>query len=312
MNVLITSAAAKVLLVQAFTKASVVRGGKVFTTDLQSTCAAACFSAGHFAVQRIDQAGAIEQIEEICASNAIRLIVPTRDGELSFFARHKERLRADGIVVLVPDQQVLDTCQDKRRFGARLREVGLPAIPEFDAAHIPKWPVFVRPAIGAGGRGAAQVNRASNLPDNIESYLVHPLIAAREYSIDLLMDLTGQRAVQAVVRERLQIVSGESKVSTVVQHPALAAATMQLGAQLGLVGHNTVQAFDDAERGIMFIEVNPRFGGASNCSIIAGLDSPDRILAMLADDPSAFETRPVRYGLTMLRYSQDVFVEAAP
>ena len=311
MNVLITSAAAKVLLVQAFTKAASMRGGKIFTADLQPICAAACFSAGHFALQRIDQPGAIEQIEEICTNNAIQLIVPTRDGELSFFARHKERLSVKGIVVLVPSQQVLNVCQDKRRFGARLREAGIPAIPEFDASRIPEWPVFVRLRTGAGGRDAIRVERPSDLPDNIESYLVHPLITAREYSIDLLMDLKGQQALQAVVRERRQIVSGESKISTVVQHPALEDATMRLGAQLGIVGHNTVQAFDDAERGIMFIEVNPRFGGASNCSIVAGLDSPDRILAMLADDPSAFETRPVRYGLTMLRYSQDIFVESA-
>jgi carbamoyl-phosphate synthase large subunit len=309
MNVLITSAAAKVLLVQAFSKAVDGYGGKVLTADLEPLCAAARFSDGHFTTRRIDRPGAIEEIEHICRDNAVRLIVPTRDGELPLFAKHRQRLKAAGIDVLVCDEQALAACQDKRRFGERLQAAGLAAIPELQTDHITQWPVFVRPVTGSGGRGARRIEGSADLPADVDAYLIHPFISAKEYTIDLLMDLQGKKALQAVVRERRHVVSGESKISMVVVHPALEAAAMKLGTALGLVGHNTVQAFDDVERGIMFVEVNPRFGGASNCSIVAGLASPERILGMLAGDPAALEKRPIRHGLTMLRYSQDVFVE---
>ena len=307
MNVLITSAAAKVLLVQAFQHAAAPHGGKAFTADVVETCAAGLFADRHFTVKRIDAPGAREELLDLCATHAVRLIVPTRDGELPFFAEHKAAFAARGVTVLVPDETRLAVCQDKRRFGEAITAAGLAAIPLVDPAS-GAFPLFVRPATGAGGRGAMRINSASELAalGPLDDVLVHPFIAAPEYSIDLLMDIEGA-PLQAVVRERKQVVTGESKITTVIDHPALESQTLKLGKALGLVGHNTVQAFDDPQRGPLFIEVNPRFGGASNCSIEAGLQSPARILALLAGDDSARLPRSIRHGLTMYRYAQDVF-----
>lgn len=307
MNVLITSAAAKVLLVQAFQRAAARLGGRVLTTDMAASCAAGLFSDAHFKVKPINAEGALDELLLICATNEVRLIVPTRDGELAFFAQHKQRFAAAGVAVLVPDLHRLRVCQDKRAFGQAIAAHGLGALPVLDQP-VTRFPAFVRPAEGAGGRGVRRIDDAAELATvgNLTDYLVHPLIVAPEYSIDLLMDLDG-RALQAVVRERGQVVAGESRVSTVVRHDRLETDTLRLGEALGLVGHNTVQAFDDRERGLLFIEVNPRFGGASNCSIEAGLQSPDRLLALLDGDEGARAPRAIRYGLTMYRYAQDVF-----
>ena len=54
-----------------------------------------------------------------------------------------------------------------------------------------------------------------------------------------------------------------------------------------------------------------RASAAPNCSIVAGLASPERILGLIAGDAQARQARPIRSGLTMLRYSDDVFVETA-
>ena len=71
------------------------------------------------------------------------------------------------------------------------------------------------------------------------------------------------------------------------------------------------QAFHD-DAGTRFIEINPRFGGASNLSIQAGLASPERILQMArGQDVEAARPRAIAYGLTMLRYSQDRIVTDA-
>ena len=310
MNVLITSAAAKVLLVQAFQRAAAPRGGRVLTADMAASCAAGLFSDAHLMVKPINADGALEELLSICASHDVGLIVPTRDGELAFFAQYKERFEEAGVAVLVPALDRLRICQDKRAFGEAIAAHGLGAIPVLDQP-VTRFPAFVRPAEGAGGRGVRRIDDAAELATvgDLTDYLVHPLIVAPEYSIDLLMDFDG-RALQAVVRERSQVVAGESRVSTVVRHDRLEADTFKLGEALG-VGHNTVQAFDDPERGLLFIEVNPRFGGASNCSIEAGLQSPERLLSLLAGDDGARVPRAIRYGLTMYRYAQDVFTGGA-
>jgi carbamoyl-phosphate synthase large subunit len=85
---------------------------------------------------------------------------------------------------------------------------------------------------------------------------------------------------------------------------------LDLCARLGCIGHNVVQAFYRRETGPLLIEVNPRFGGASNLSIRAGLDSPSRIIALLAGEKPR-NPRPIRFGLTMLRYSEDMIIEDA-
>lgn len=311
MNVLITSAAAKVLLVQAFQVAAAARGGLVFTADVAAQCAAGFFSHEHIQVCRTDAPGAFDGLVALCERRKIQLIVPTRDAELVFYATWKTAFAEHGITVLAPDQERLATCLDKRRFSAAIERVGLSPIPTLSAAEASaSFPVFVRPIVGAGGRGAMRINTAQefSLLQELDHYLVHPFVAAPEYSIDLLMDLDGT-PLQAVARVRNEVSAGESKKSTIVSHPELEAQTMQLGAALGLVGHNTVQAFDDPVRGILFIEVNPRFGGASNCSIAAGLSSPARLLGLLSGDSSARAPRPIRHGLVMYRYSQDVFDE---
>ena len=168
----------------------------------------------------------------------------------------------------------------------------------------------MRPVRGAGGKGARRVEAGEAIPSG-EDLLVQDVETAPEYTVDVLMDLVGQ-PLQAVARRRLLVRDGEAVKSRVEAAPALGDQALALCAALGLVGHNVVQAFYTPEAGARFIEINPRFGGASNLSIEAGLASPERILQLVEgrlDDARA--ARPITLGLTMLRYPQDRFVTEA-
>lgn len=307
-HVLITSAAAKVPLIQGFQEA-LQDNGKVYSADITGDCAAACFSDGHFVVARNDAPEALEQLLDLCVMNGIGLLVPTRDGELPALAAARERFALQGVFIHVGSLETVSTCQNKRVFGRFLLDRGFQPVPLLDPAssNIP-FPAFVRPVSGSAGRGARSVGSPRELAEALaaDDCLVHPLIQAPEYSIDLLMDLEGKRALDAVCRERIHVVAGESKISRVTDLPYLTAMAKRVGEALGLIGHNTVQAFFDAERGPLFIEVNPRFGGASNLSIRAGLDSPRRILQMIRGDETAYRPKKIAFGATMFRYSQDV------
>src|SRR5690606_5360898 len=120
------------------------------------------------------------------------------------------------------------------------------------------------------------------------------------------MDLGGGRPVQAVARERVLVVGGESKVTRIVDAPDALALAMRLGAALGLVGHNLMRAFLHPEQGPLLFDIDLRFGGASALSIAAGLDSPRRILQMLAGDEAAYTPRAVQAGAALYRTDRDV------
>lgn len=310
MNVLILSVAAKVLLVQAFQAAVASGGGRVLAADLERDSAGLFFADGAVNLPRTDDPGFAEALLKVCKAESVGLVVPTRDGELAVLAGLKARFRAEGIEVLVPAAEALADCADKRRFGVACGRLGLQTPKTFGPGETPDaFPVFVRPVRGAGGRGARRIEAADWTPQGADM-LVQAFCPLPEYSVDVLMDLEGA-PVQAVARRRLSVRAGEAVKSRVEDAPALTEASLKLCAGLGLVGHNVVQAFWDGVGEPLFIEVNPRFGGASNLSIQAGLASPERLVMMVEGRAEAAQApRPIRHGLTMLRYSQDLLVEA--
>jgi carbamoyl-phosphate synthase large subunit len=310
MNVLILSAAAKVLLVQAFQAAARPLGGRVLAADIARDNAALFAADQALILPRSDDPSFVDALARSCAQHAVGLVVPTRDGELAVLSSARERLAAQGVTVLAPSQDALAVCRDKRRFSQACQDLGLQTPRTFAPGETPdRFPVFVRPVDGAGGRGARRVDGPADMPTG-EDLLVQAFDSGPEFTIDVLMSLDGA-PLQAVARRRLQVQGGEATKSRTEDIPALADRALKLCAALGLVGHNVVQAFHD-EAGTRFIEINPRFGGASNLSIQAGLGSPERILQMARGHiEDAARPRPITYGLTMLRYSQDRIVTDA-
>ena len=310
MNVLILSAAAKVLLVQAFQTAASPLGGRVIAADLARDNAALFAADQALILPRSDAADFEGALVEACARHGVCLVVPTRDGELATLADLRPRLAEAGVTVLVPAPEALALCRDKRRFTQACHDLGLGTPRTYAPGQTPDaFPVFVRPVDGAGGAGARRIDDPADLPAD-ETLLVQAFDDGPEYTVDVLMSLDGA-PLQAVARRRLQVQDGEATKSRTQDVPALTDQALKLCAALGLVGHNVVQAFHD-DAGTRFIEINPRFGGASNLSIQAGLASPERILQMArGQDVEAARPRAIAYGLTMLRYSQDRIVTDA-
>jgi len=191
-NVLITSAAAKVALVQRFKAAVSDYEGHVFTADIVQNCAAGFFAKKHFAVKPLSDQGALDEIVNICHEYRISLIVPTRDGELPFFADNKDFLATQGITVLVSYRENLDRVTDKSLFSEATEDAGFKAVPRIEHnLQSSDFPLFIRPKSGAGGVGTRRINNARDLPEDLSSYLLHPYLEAPEYSIDVLMSLDG-------------------------------------------------------------------------------------------------------------------------
>jgi carbamoyl-phosphate synthase large subunit len=312
MNVLITSASAKVLLVRAFQAAVRSRGGKVVACDVASDSAALFAADEAVLMPPTGDASFRARLLGLCAERNIALVVPTRDGELPLLAELAPTLAAHGTRVLVAPPATVTRCQDKRVFNRFCEDNGYPIARTYYSDPPPVFPVFARPAIGAGGHGAAKIdNRAAweALEASRSELVVQDVVRAPEYTIDTLLDLDG-RPLQAVARLRQAVRNGEAYKSRVEDLPELTDMALSLCARLGCIGHNVVQAFYRPETGPLLIEVNPRFGGASNLSICAGLDSPSRLVALLAGETPP-DPRPIRFGLTMLRYSDDMIIEDA-
>ncbi|HXP73293.1 MAG TPA: ATP-grasp domain-containing protein [Stellaceae bacterium] len=314
MNILILSAAAKVLLVEAFRAAVADRGGRVFAADIAPDSAALHVADQGLILPRSQEPGFIPALKRVCREHRIGLVVPTRDAELPVLAPWRNEFAAAGTTIPVASPETIALCQDKRRFAAFCESAGFPIARTYGPDETPaRFPIFVRPTTGAGGAGAWRIDDAAQWRDlgaERATLIIQDFVEADEYTVDTLMDLEG-KPIQAVARRRLLVRGGEAQKSRVEDVPALTELALAVGARLRLVGHNVIQCFRDGAGALNLIEINPRFGGASNLSIVAGLDSPRRLVEFASGDRSAAALRPIRYGLGMLRYSRDVIVEPA-
>jgi carbamoyl-phosphate synthase large subunit len=315
LNVLITSASRKVSLVQAFQRALAAEGGgRVVAADIQPRAAALHVADRAAILPRSDDPAFWPALIGVVRDEAIGLVVPTRDEELAVFAERRDELEAIGAQVPIAPAASIRLCQDKIAFArfCLASELSVPDILDEAALREPgRYPVFARARRGKSGAAAFAIASPGELDARRAAHgelLIQELVTAPELSLDGFAD--GGRALSIVPRTRGVVVAGESYVSRTVDAPRLVELGRRLASLLALRGPFVAQVFDRGDR-VDMIEVNPRFGGASALGIAAGADSPRALVRIAAGLDPAPALAEVRVGLTMLRYTQDVFVDDA-
>ena len=313
MTILITSASRKVSLVRAFRRALEEEGGgKVIAVDMSPYSPALYFADEARIVPPSDDPTFIEQILRLCRERGVRAIVPTRDEELPLFSSVRGRFEKNGIRVAVPGPDAVRICRDKRAFTDFCAENGFETPAVIDPANIDSgaFPLFVRPRRGAGGRAATRVDTREQLEATLRAdpdSLVQEWIDGPEFTVDVFSDFSG-RVISAVPRERIRIVGGESFVCRTSRDTLIMDRAAGLAASLKLTGHSTVQCFRDGGQ-VKFIEINPRFGGASVLSFEAGAPSPLFLVRLLRGKVLEPRLGKFRDNYVMLRYTRDIFLD---
>ena len=224
-----------------------------------------------------------EALPELLAglqARGIAYLIPTRDGELAFWSRHRATLAAADVAVLVSTPAAVHRCLDKLEFAAFGQRHGLPIITTARALDALDEPNAAATFVVKERHGAGSLSLGLNLPAaaalaharTLQEPVFQPFIDGREISVDGYVDRAG-RVHGLVARTRDVVVRGESQVTTTLPDAALLARLGPIVAQLGLYGPLVLQALLTADGGLHLIECNCRFGGASTLGIAAGVDS---------------------------------------
>lgn len=307
MNVLITSASAKVSLITAFQNACNARGMKLVTVDCDPNCKAVEVAGHFYVVPRDDDPAYGEALFNICEAHNIKLIIPTRDSELIKLAKMKQLFTDRGIHIPLSTMENLEVVLNKMVFHEFCTQNGFSVLPIIEPNMHAPWPLFVRSTHGAGGSRAMAIATWQDWQRcsfSLSEVICQPICSDDEYSIDVLMDLSG-KPLQAVARKRMKVDNGECVEGIIVDNTALEEKSLELCTALGLRGHNIVQAFCTDDGDMHFIEVNARFGGASMMSAKAGLNSPERLISMgMGMEDSPEKNQAIKYGVTYRRNAQ--------
>ena len=320
-HVLISSISAKVPFAQAVLNAAkrLNPGINIIGGDLNPQALGFHFTNGSWAMPTTTDEH-LPAIIGYCQTHGITRLIPTRDGELAFWSRHRAALAEAGIAVLVSAPEAVQRCLDKLEFFTFGQQAALPVIPTSlnidsltDNEQTPPAAFVVKERRGAGSLSlglnlpyAAAVAHAQTLAEPV----FQPFILGREISVDGYVDRNG-RVHGLVARTRDVVVRGESQVTTTLPDPVLLARLTPIVEKLGLYGPLVLQALLTDDGGLHLIECNCRFGGASTLGIAAGVDSFFWFLQEAAgEDLSQFPFRPAAGPLRQVRAAMDVVLPA--
>ncbi|MBA2369552.1 MAG: ATP-grasp domain-containing protein [Candidatus Protochlamydia sp.] len=275
--VLITSLSKKVPLAEAVRTAANKLGQfqKICGCDSNGSC------IGQYAVDVFWQCPPLEklqfeQVVSFCEEHHITALIPTRDDDLEFFAKHVNSLEKRGIHTLVSNSEPISICLDKKKFADMLVKKNLPAIPtsiSLDQIESSFYVVKERRGAGSSKIGIKLTKEeAAKHAALLEDPIFQPYIEGREWSVDCYRTREG-RVKGCVARLRDYVQGGESQITTTAAYPELEHLCQEMADHLGLYGHAIFQVIEDEEGAFHVIECNPRFGGASTASIAAGLDT---------------------------------------
>lgn len=315
-NILITSSSRKVSLIQAFEKAlrDISLEGKVCASDINPLSPSRYKSENFIISPRTDDKGYLEWLLSFCMDNRIRLIVPTRDEELSFFAKIRKVFMDKGIYINISDEQAIKICNDKKIFYEYCKSKDIPIPKIFKALDSVRYPCFVKGRYGKGSRFSFKISDKMQLKAFLSisrDLIMQEYIDWPEYTVDYFADFDGN-PVSVVPRNRILTFGGESFVGRTVNNKFIIEEAINFARGLNLVGHNTIQLFyNDKSRKLKFIEINARYGGGAALGIAAGANSPLFLIKLVLGQPIEHGLYDFEEDVYMFRYTEDIFVKGS-
>ena len=193
-----------------------------------------------------------------------------------------EPLAKRGATILGSQVDAIDLAEDRRRFEATLREIGIPQPPGATASSVVEaraiaervgYPVLVRPSYVLGGRAMEIVHEPEDLERYLEgardalargTILVDKYLVGGEFEVDAICDGEGVMIPGIMEHvERAGVHSGDSFAVYPAQHLSqedvdhLVDYTRRIALRLKIVGLLNIQYVLHRNR-IYVIEVNPR------------------------------------------------------
>jgi len=317
-NILFTSAGRRVALIRHFSRAlrQLQLDGSICAADVSDQSPAFHIADRSYLVPRVDTAGYIPRLLEICSHEQIRIVIPLIDTELAVLAENRHRFTLIGAQVIVSDPEVIAIGMHKTKTRAFFKRNGVDTPQIYTSEDIEQGrchlPLMVKPNDGSASKMVFKAETHEQLAffrRYVPHAIVQEFIDGDEYTLDVFVDLDG--GVRCVVpRLRIEVRAGEVSKGLIVKDERIIGIGRKVGESLtGARGCITLQCIVNRQGAIKMIEINPRFGGGAPLSIEAGADMPAWVMLMAMGREIGDVEHAYRDGLMMLRYDDAVFVQ---
>ncbi len=213
----------------------------------------------------------LSEIKKIVDERRIDAIYPAMDSVIEILKTNESYL---GCKVISSCSETTQICLSKSKTYETLK--GIIKIPEiYNNFDIKKFPVFVKPDIGYGSRGAKRINNVEELKIHIDANpmsIICEYLSGKEYTVDCFTDFNGNLIV-VKPRERCRVMNGISvNTKPVIDNGEFKKFAQKINNQIKFNGAWFFQVKRDENGVLTLLEVASRFGGSSSLFRAKGIN----------------------------------------
>jgi carbamoyl-phosphate synthase large subunit len=282
--------------------------GKVLSTDSNALSAGFYLTDYSEVIPEVDSKDYLEVLFKIIDKYDINVLMPSSGHDIFPFSENKEKLKRNGVIAVVSERDVLEICRDKiLTFEHLNKKFNLPFTTD-KKNNISEFPIIAKPRYGKGSRDIIKIDDFAEL-DYVDSrysnMIFQEYLPGDEYTIDVLSDLDSN-PVTSVPRVRLQTRGGISTKGKIVLDKELIEESFRIVKHLNIIGPSCVQVKKDKDDGFKLVEINPRLGGGTIFSTLAGANFPKMIIDMVEGRSLKI---PTISEVTVLRYFEEIVID---
>jgi len=279
-------------------------GGKILATDSSSLSAGFFMADINEIIPQADEHSFLDRLFQIVKMYQVEVLMPSSGSDIYPYSENRTQLAERGAEAIVSDRDKLEICRDKMLTFQTLSNKFVLPFTTAESDKIDTFPVLAKPRFGKGSRGIVKIDDESDLRYIIskrDDLVFQEYLPGTEYTVDVLSDLDGKPII-AVPRIRMQTKAGISTKGRVLRDPALEMDCMKIAELVGIRGPCCMQMKESAEGRLKLIEINPRMGGGTIFTSLAGANFPAMLLDMIEGRQVSL---PVISEITVIRYFEE-------
>jgi carbamoyl-phosphate synthase large subunit len=281
---------------------------KIISSDTNPISAGFYLSDAHEVLPEVDNQSYTTRLFEIISKHNIGILMPSSGYDIYNFSRNKVELLERGAVAVVSDEDVMEKCRDKMKTFTFLSQKFASPYTTVDPNKIIEFPLIAKPRFGKGSKGVVKIDNDDDLQyvqSKNDNLIFQEYLPGTEYTIDVLSDLEGEPII-AVPRIRLQTKAGISTIGKIVKDDSISETCKSIAKYLKIIGPCCIQMKETKDGILKVVEVNPRLGGGTIFTALAGANFPSMILDMVKGKKIE---PPVISEITVVRYFEEIVVE---
>jgi carbamoyl-phosphate synthase large subunit len=281
---------------------------RIVSSDTNPISAGFYMSDAHELLPEIESKSYLSRLFEIITKHKISILMPSSGYDIYHYSKYKKKLLKLGALPVVSDVMTMEICRDKMQTYHHLsKKFDLP-LTTLDSKKLEGFPLIAKPRYGKGSKGIVKIENPMDLryiQSKENGLIFQEYLPGTEYTIDVLSDLNGEPLI-AVPRIRVQTKAGISTVGKIIKDENISETCKSIAKYLKIKGPCCIQMKESNEGTLKLVEVNPRLGGGTIFTALAGANFPTMILDMAMGKRIKI---PRISEITVVRYFEEIVVE---